>query len=468
MQNLILLIDDNHRADHVGCYGGHASTPTWDAIASRGVRFTNLRTVSPVCSPARAALQTGCQPQQAGITHVLPSWTHDVDGGGALREPIHRKALPQYLQPLGYECMYAGKWHIGDENVGALYDRSAATDTAARDYSTWCAEQGLPEGFIFHDPARSKPFRYHEPPHMTVPHCQPLDIPAEAEHNRWMLDHALQLLREHDPNKPLFFTFSTYGVHPPLAIPEPWYSMYDPADMVKPDNWGASGSEPAFLKNSYFRRLFDHFGDDFDLWRKPLAVGLGYVSYIDHLFGEFLDAARELGVLDDAVVAMTSDHGEMFGQHGLWQKFCPYEEALRVPWVMQTPGASGVCNMDVSTIDIAPTLLGAIGVETDMEGENLLPYVTGKKQPPATRDCFSQHNRPPAWRDWQDTPDWRCIVRRPWKYVLHSTGEEELYDWVNDAGEEHNRAADALDIMAELRAALEQWMTHTGGEFTDT
>ena len=470
MPNVILLIDDNHSLDHVGCYGGHCATPTWDAVAAAGVRFTQLRTVSPVCSPARAALQTGCYPAQAGITHVLPSFPEDVDGDGARREPIQRTTLPAYFQRSGYECIYVGKWHVGDANVKALYDRSAATDTAARDYSRWCSEQGLPDGFIFNDPVRGKPFRYREAPHMSVPHTQPLDLPAEAEHNRWMLDHALRLLAEHDLDQPLFFTFSTYGVHPPLAIPEPWYSMYDPADMVMPDNWGPGKSEPPFLGDSYFRRLFHDVGDDFDLWRKAQAVSLGYATYIDHLFGEFLDACRSRGVLDDAVVVMTSDHGEMLGRHGLWQKFCPYEEALRVPWVMSAPGipAGDVCTLDVSTVDVPATLLAAAGVTADaIEGEDLLPYVLQQKAAPIVRDCFSEHSRPPTWRSWHDVPDWRCLVRRPWKYILHSSGDEELYHLVDDPGEQDNMAGDVGTPQQEFRMALEQWMNQTGAAFTD-
>lgn len=471
MKNIILLIDDNHRLDHVGCFGGHCETPTWDRVAAEGVAFTQMRTTSPVCSPARSSLFTGFHPQQTGITYVLPSWLSELQGDDPVR--VNRPILSQYLRRAGYECFYAGKWHIGDRVVKEAFDRSAATDTGCRDYSEWCRQQGLPDGFIFNDPVRSKPFRYREPPHMSQPHCQPLDIPPEKEHNRWMLDHALRLLNERTPGKPLFFTFSTYGIHPPLAIPEPWYSMYDPADIPEPDNWGPAEGEPDFLAGSYFRRLFNHWGRDFGKWRKAKAVSYGYASYIDHLFGLFLERCRELGLLDDALVVMTSDHGDMFGQHGLWQKFCPYEENLRVPLVMRDPSrlpAGTTCPLSVSSVDVPASILAAAGLDPrplGLEGEDLLPYAAGIRPLPSGRTVFSQHNRPANWHAWHGIEDWRAIIRLPWKYVLHGNGDVELYNLDQDPGERLNqgRAPETDCLRGELRRDLLAWLERTGDGF---
>ena len=115
------------------------------------------------------------------------------------------------------------------------------------------------------------------------------------------------------------------------------------------------------------------------------------MTYIDELFGRFLDNCDEAGLLDNALVILCSDHGEMMGQHGLNQKFCPYEEALRVPCAMSWPGVirPGLrCGMDVSLVDLAPTILAAAGVDPariELDGENLLEYFAGERSEPDSR-----------------------------------------------------------------------------------
>ena len=135
---------------------------------------------------------------------------------------------------------------------------------------------------------------------------------------------------------------------------------------------------------------------------------------------------------------MLSDHAEMMGQHGLWQKFCPYEEAIRVPWAMRWPAAfqpGTRCRVDASHVDVAATLLALAGVEVEplgLEGESLVPYLKGAEPDPPARDCFVQYNVARNFADWHGVENWRAMVRRPWKYVLHENGETELYHLGDD------------------------------------
>ena len=201
----------------------------------------------------------------------------------------------------------------------------------------------------------------------------------------------------------------------------------------------------------------------------------GFVTYIDELFRRFVARLEQERLLDNTLLVMISDHGEMMGQHGLWQKFCPYEEALRVPWVMRWPGvipAGSRCSFDVSGVDVAATLLSAGGVDAEtlgLEGENLLPFITGSRTAPRERDCFSQYNLAPTFTSWHGVENWRLIVRRPWKYVLHENGEQELYDLVADPMEMGNRAlgAECRSVCAELQARLFEWCKRTEDPFLD-
>ena len=473
--NIVVLISDNQRLDTLGILGHTpCRTPTWDRIGREGAIFENLRSTSPLCSPARASIFTGFQPHQAGMPH-LPYGHSDTKTDELAMMEITKTPSSKYLRDKGYQCLYAGKWHLGERNISKWFDWTAATDQDNRDYSEYCKEQGIPNGRVFHDPQRDKPFRSKHYPRMSVPHTAVLDIPEDKEFNRWVLDNALTGLAAREPDKPFFMVVGTEGPHPPLMVPEKYYNMYDPDSVPEPPNWNPSPAEPSFLSSSYYRKLRHEWGDDFAAWRKSVATYWGYVTYIDSLFGEFIAKLEEEGVLDNTIVMMISDHGEMMGQHGLWQKFCPYEEAIRVPWVIRWPGrikAGTRCKMDVSHVDVGATLLAAAGIETEplgLEGENLLPYITGQREEPDQRDCFTQYNLGPDFESWHGVQNWRAIVRRPWKYVLHQNGEAELYNIVQDPYEMDNEAGlpDTQELEDSLREALLQWSRKTGDPFAE-
>ena len=475
--NIVLLISDNQRLDTLGILGRTACrTPTWDRVAREGVLVENLRTTSPICSPARASFFTGFQPHQAGMPH-LPYL-------GALRVgeedeypdmEITRAPISHYLRQEGYQCLYAGKWHLGTRNVQRWFDWVSACDNGDRSYTEWCRWQGVPDGFIFHDDQRSAPFRSTHYPRMTVPRTGILDIPADKEHNRWILGHGFEMFGLRDPDRPFFLVISLEGPHPPLVVPEPYYHLYDPDDIPEPENWNPGRGEPGFLEGSYYRRLRNEWGDDFSAWRKSIAVYWGYATYIDALFGQFVQRLEECDLLDETLLVMLSDHAEMMGQHGLWQKFCPYEEAIRVPWAMRWPAAfkpGGRCRTDASHVDVAATLLALAGVDVEslgLEGENLVPYLKGTEPEPRSRDCFVQYNVARNFASWHGVENWRAIVRRPWKYVLHENGETELYHLVDDPGELTNLAGrpDRASTAATLRQALLSWARRTQDPFVE-
>lgn len=474
--NVLLLITDNQRLDTVSALGmTPCRTPTWDRMAAQGVLLDHMRTTSPICSPARASLFTGLHPHQAGMPTVGFTYAQSNDGTGVQTAPrLACDAFPGFLRSEGYQTLYAGKWHVGD-SIGSWFDAAVACDQADRDYSEWCRHEGVPDGFIFHDPQRSKPYRSRIPPGMSLPATGVLDIPEDKEHNHWVLGHALETFALRDPDRPFFMTLSLEGPHPPLVVPERYYDMYDPSGIPEPENWGPNPREPSFLADCYYRRLRREWSDDFDAWRKSVAVYWGYATYVDSLLGRFLDRLAEVGVLDDTLVVMVSDHGDMMGQHAMTQKMCPYEEAVRVPCVIRWPGAirpGTRCGADASLIDLAPTILAACGLHDvtspGMEGRNLLPLLQGEEDRQAQpRDCFMQYDMSDFQREWQGIADWRAIVRRPWKYVLHEDGQQELFHLEDDPRETDNRAdnRDAQSTRTELREALLRWVEQTGDVF---
>src|SRR4029450_3254971 len=111
--------------------------------------------------------------------------------------------------------------------------------------------------------------------------------------------------------------------------------------------------------------------------------------------------------------------------------------------IINSPGTR--CQMDVSHVDVAATLLAAGGVNGDtlcLEGEDLLPYLIDHRPAPASRDCFAQYNVAPDFRPWHGVESWRTVIRKPWKYVLHQNGEVELYNHSDDPFELRNLVHD--------------------------
>ena len=474
--NIVLLISDNQRLDTLGILKKTAcQTPTWDRVAQEGVLMENLRTTSPLCSPARASFFTGFQPHQAGMPHLTFSGFEKRDGEFEFRDmEVTKPPISHYLRKVGYQCLYTGKWHLGANNVHRWFDWVSACDEGERAYTEWCRWQGVADGFIFHDEKRSGPFRSKHHPGMSVPQTAILDIPADKEHNNWILGHAFELFGLRDRQRPFFQVISMEGPHPPLMVPKTYYDLYDPEKITQPENWEPTSGEPSFLKQSYYRRLRNEWGKDFAAWRKSIAVYWGYASYIDALFGQFIKRLEECEILDNTLVIMMSDHAEMMGQHGLWQKFCPYEEALRVPWVMRWPNLfrSGTrCSLDVSHVDVAATILSVAGVDIEelgLEGENLLPYLAGDETEPNFRDCFAQYNLAPNFSSWHGVENWRAMVRRPWKYVMHENSETELYNLVNDPFELINLAGQGQSpVIPELQQGLLAWCDRTQDPFLE-
>ncbi len=473
--NIVMLICDGMRVDWLGALGQTpCQTPTWDKMVREGALLEQHRTTGPMCSPARASILTGLQPHQAGMATISYTYTQQEKDDKAHKWPgLSRPAFAQSLREVGYETFHVGKWHVGENNIWQWYDWAACWRTGDPDYTAWCKLQGVPDGFVFHDPVRGAPYRSKQEPGMSLYQTGMLDIPEDKEHNWWVLSHAIELLHYRPGNKPFFFTLSFEGPHPPLVVPREYYDMYDPADVKQPENWESNDREPGFLSDSYYRKIRSEWSDDFDDWRKAIAVSWGYTTYVDRLFGIFLNNLEQLGVLENTVVVMLSDHGDMFGQHMLSQIFCPYDEVLRVPCVIRAPGqiAPGRCVMDTSHVDIAPTILALAGTGSDghMEGENLLPYLNGSRTAPDQRDTFCQYNMSPYFRQFHGVLEWRSLLRRPWKYVLHQNGSAELFNIEEDPGERNNRAslAQTQPLESELRRTLLAWCKRTSDRFVE-
>jgi choline-sulfatase len=474
--NILLLITDQQRIDTLGFRGlTPCQTPNMDRIANEGISFERTLCTSPLCCPSRASIFTGKYPHQLNM----------LSNNGTLQEPAH---LTDTLRRKGYYTAYAGKWHLephrqpkafedrakelgldevhggivapkGERVVDKWFDDADGQENY--DYSVWCEENGLPDGW----PVSDDQVRTHRVPSMSIPKTKRQDLDPGKTYDAWVTDMAISYLRQRPKDKPFFVVAGYFGPHPPFTIPEPYYSMYDPKDIPEPPNFGPHPNKPLSNTKSYYHLLFKDHGEDWEAWKKSMAVYWGYCTMMDHLVGRMLNELEVEGVLDETLVIFISDHGELLGSHGLWQKMQSYEEALRVPMLMRYPPMikPGIRSQAAtSLIDITPTLLALVGGEKPggMLGRDLSHLFQDGREYQAEIYLFSEHK---PLGPWHNTVEWRMVTDNRFKYTWNQGDLDELYDLLYDSHELKNLVnnPEFKPELDRLRERLRDWMSKT-------
>ncbi len=251
--------------------------------------------------------------------------------------------------------------------------------------------------------------------------------------------------------------------HPPLHIPEPYYSLVDEIEL--PQNvgrWSARQS-PLQLYN-----LPGYFGSRYsrDDWREIWRVYAGLVALLDDAVGRIITELKQAGLYDDALILFTSDHGEMLGSHRLWQKMCMYEESTHVNLAVKLPaGLTQVAQSDalVSHVDVLPTLCDFLDVSPPaaLSGLSLRPLIE-QGHALDREEIFIQFDGNGARGNFQ-----RCLVRGRHKLIVDLFKDEcffELYDVLDDPQEQQNLAFAQPVLVEALWSRLRRKMAETGDE----
>jgi arylsulfatase A-like enzyme len=493
--NVLLITTDQQRADSVGAYGNPVcQTPTLDRLASEGARYTACRTQQPFCQPARATILTGQYPSTHGVTF----------NGYDLPQEAAEQSLATHLGRAGYATAFVGKAHFAstfpDFPTGAL--ESVAGSAAMPEGWTgpyfgfehvqlvlfghsmrlapvmgsfsWCwgpAPMGLHYGrWLYRDgvAAGNERLRLMQPeaagttwgPTQTWRNA----LPEEEHPTTWVTERTLDWLRERrtaEPGRPWFAWVSYTDPHHPMDPPARWFDRYGPDDVMEvlpekhPEEfdakpplhrvWTQGSPSPTFeWANPGCANYTDH-----EL-ATMIAAYYGMVSMLDHNIGRVLDGLDALGMTEDTLVIVTTDHGEFLGDHQMIFKGpLHYESLLRLPLIVRGPGIEPGTVVDdpVGTIDLAPTVLEAAGVPLPdhLEGR---PLGDGPREYVLTEDDFDVMVRIPL----------RTITTRRYKLTryLDADGMGELYDLVDDPGELVNRWDDPAyaGIRSDLVATL--------------
>lgn len=402
-RNILVIFVDSLRADHLGCYGyTRPTSPNIDRLAAQGAVFERFFAPAVPTQPSFTTVYTG----QYSITHGVVS--HKGDNDLKPGTPW----FPALLRQAGF--------------------LTASFDCLPR-YKSWFVH-----GFEFlvdsTFPGRDDGYS-----------CERLNT------------RVVPWLRTHSDER-FFAAIHYWDPHTPYLPPERFRHFYhgDPTDPAR--------NTLAPLADQYFgimwRKWFEKLPPGMCDAEYVVALYDGEICHADEGVGEVLETLRECGHEDDTLVLLLSDHGEMHYRHGIFfDHHGLYDGNIRCPLIVRWPGrvAPGTrVGEFVQHVDIAPTLLQAVGVDIPpaMEGHSLIPLLTGRGKP--LRDFVVSQEC-----TWQ--AKW-CLRNSSHKLILarfpdlHGNPMRELYDLRTDPDELHNLAEQEPELVRTLEQRLEAWI----------
>lgn len=415
--DIIVIMTDQQTAGALSCAGNPwVQTPAMDALAADGVRFTRAYCPYPLSGPCRASLITGRMPFEVGATDngVRPS-------ADAMREGIGHR-----MSAAGYECLYAGKWHVPEVNL-------PESGTGFRRI----AKMGDPTLADACDAALDA-YDGSKPLFLVASLLNPHEICEYGRNETLQYGELAPFATEDCPNLPANFMPSTYE------------------------------AEALSLERTASPRYHDTYTYTQDDWRRYLYAYYRFVERVDREVGRIVGVLKRHGLYDDAVILFLSDHGDGAAAHGWNQKWNLQEEVVNVPLIVKSPkdrglrGAVNTAALSNVGLDLYATVCDYAGVALDTaryRGRSLRPVAEGRAETLHDEVFVETLLSGVGMRGWS-------IVGPRYKYVLYQWGRnrEALYDLQADPGEMVNLAVDRRYAaeLGRLRRALYEWGVRIG------
>lgn len=433
--NVLLIMVDQMRADCMS-FVDHpvVDTPNLDHLARNGVYFENAYSATPSCVPARASTLTGMSQTstgRVGYEDKVPwDYEHTIASEFA-RDGYHTQSIGKmHVYPTRNLCgfhhvvLHDGYMHY---NRFKFNTKTSESFNETDDYLTWLRDRAGAHMDITDLGLNCNS--------MTV--TRPWHVEEELHPTNWVTTQSIDFLRRRDPTKPFFLKMSYVRPHPPLDPPQVYYDMYRDMELPKPviGDWALTedetqaGLEPTTVKGLVPKRRF----------KRAQAAYYGLITHIDHQIGRFLNAMQEYGVYENTIIMFVSDHGELLGDHNLFQKRLAYEGSAKVPFILTDPGDylnlpknTSVKNV-VELRDIMPTLLDAVSIDIpqSVEGESVLPLCNDIENVNWREYIHGEHE--------YGERSYHYIVSDHDKYIWYSqTGVEQYFDLIEDPQEKVN------------------------------
>ncbi len=420
--NVLFIITDQFRADHLGCYGNPiVKTPNLDKLASEGVRFTNAFCTNPMCMPNRSTFLTGLYPN-----------VHGVRSNG-INLPTDLATITEALYKRGYHTINVGKPHFNfwlppykllpksSESFEAWLADKAGDNPVKENFpipyygfrevemiaghGNLCLGHYLDDWLDERAPDLAKRVReiFHVDTFFAL-FCDSF-IPEEHYNTKYVEERTIAFLERYSKGeygeKPFFLHCSFPDPHHPVCPPGKYRDMYSPDDIELPksfDNIKNLYDHPFLgphLKQPPFRGALLRESTEEEV-RKFTALNYGSETCIDHSIGQILASLEQLGLAENTMIIFTSDHGDFMGDHGMLLKGpAPFNGVLQVPLIWKVPEITkpGVTDALVSTIDLSKTILTLLGLKErhqppNMQGYDMTPVLKEPDNPDKqVRDC---------------------------------------------------------------------------------
>ena len=448
--NLLILMADQMQA-RILEPDSPCVTPNLDKLLARGVRFENAYTSNPVCSPARAGIMTGLLPHNHGVLTV----THCADKDQSCLRTEHPH-WAQRLQADGYDTAYFGKWHVENtespSDFGWNKDFSRHSDPFKKRV---VANKNSPEditGKKIIIPGYKETFFYGV-----------TDTPAEKRAMGVGTALTLEYLDEacDKPDDPWCCFVSFSEPHDPFICSSDARKLYNSEAFELPDNFDPE--HQAHMPGLYRKSAAIFKGLTEQEKREAMACYYASITEIDRLFGKILDMVEAKGQMEDTLVVVMSDHGELLGAHGLYCKnFSAFEEVYNIPFVFAGPAIKEdvVSDARIGSHDFCPTILEYMGLEA-IESPDSKSFAELLSNPDATDNFQDGYAESFGSRIYLTQ---RVIWNGPWKYIFNGFDYDELYNLEDDPFELNNLAADSQyeDKLHEMAKLMWQKIKATG------
>lgn len=447
--NVLIFMVDQQRYDACGCFGSEiCRTPNLDRLASQGMRFTNAFASIPLCTPTRASFWSGLWPSHHGVL-INTHWKSPVINSRLDRET---PMLSELFKAAGYQTAHLGKWHVGPDSE--MSERGFDHVVTRDDFREALKARNVqPEvrDLITRDYIRKD-----------YPYAGITSAEGEDFLETWLCRRAEDWLRQNnESDQPFFCCISTPGPHPGYVVPESRANDYIADEMpIWPNTHDDLADKPSVHR--IFRDEVTQSGTvSDDEWRTCIARYYAFVTLIDEEFGRLLDLLDELKIADNTLVLFVSDHCDLIGAHGLFDKGpFMYDEQLHIPMVARWPGVieeDQTCDAMLTFLDLMPTLAEAARVDLPkaVDGRSLMPFLRGEQIAGWPDDIYCQYNGEAI-----SLYSIRAVRDRRYKYVYYALDMDELYDLETDPWEMNNLIDEpsAKPILAYMKQRLVRWM----------
>lgn len=437
---LFIIADDLNNA--LSCYRHPVvRTPNIDRLAARGMRFDRAYTQFPLCNPSRASFLTGLRPDH---TRVYDNAVH-------FRENVpDAVTLPQCFRKHGYFVARVGKlFHYG---VPKQIGTSGLDDPQSWDLVVNPRGRDKDE--------EDKIFSLVKGQFGGTLSWLSADGTDEEQTDGIGAAEAIRLLEERKGER-FFLAVGFYRPHTPYVAPHRYFEMYPPDRVPLPEiPPGYFDTVPAAaITLARVEREMDE-----SLKRQAVQAYLASITFMDAQVGKVVDALDRLGLAENTVIVMTSDHGYHMHEHGLWQKRSLFEESARIPLIFVVPGMKNAGKATpgiVEMVDIYPTLVELCGLEMPpgLDGQSMVPLIENPDLPgkPYAVTQVTRGSGKNLFHGYS-------VRTARWRYTEWDSGVKgvELYDHENDPAEMRNLGDDPR--YADVRAELKMLITNPHGE----